>query len=64
MPAISWFENNYMKYNKYTDYCHLIVSSCKYEEALTKIENDLVWESNDVKFFGITTHKDCVARPT
>ena len=50
MLTMSWFENNYMKYNKYTDYCHLIVSSYKHEQVLTNIGKDLIWESNDVNF--------------
>ena len=50
MLTMSWFENNYMKCNKYTDYCHLIVPSYKHEQVLTNIEKNLIWESNDVNF--------------
>ena len=50
--AISWFEMNYMEFN--TDKCHLLISGNKSEQIRSKLDRDLVWESNDVKLLGIT----------
>ena len=36
--------------NKY----HLLISGNKDEQMWTKLERDIVWESNDVKLLGIT----------
>ena len=49
--AIAWFEMNYMKLN---DKCHLLISGNKNEQIWAKLDKDIVWESNDVKFIGIT----------
>ena len=43
---------NYMKRN--TDKCHLLVSGNKKGQMWAKLDRDIVWESNDVKFLGIT----------
>ena len=56
MPAIRWFENNYIKLK--TDKCHLIVSGYKHEQVWASIGKDLIWESNDVKLLGITIDRD------
>ena len=42
---------NYMKLN---DKCHLLISGNKNEQIWAKLDKDIVWESNDVKFIGIT----------
>ena len=47
MLATCWFENNYMKVS--TDKCYLAVSGYTHEQ---------LWESNDVKFLGITFDED------
>ena len=44
--AIAWFEMNYMKLN--TDKCHLLISGSKNEYMKAKLDQYLVWESNDV----------------
>ena len=41
-----------MKLN--TDKCHLLISDNKNEQIWTKLDRDIVWESNDVKLLGIT----------
>ena len=46
--AIAWFEMNYMKLN--TDKCHLLISGNKTEYMWAKLDQDIVWESNDVYF--------------
>ena len=43
---------NYMKLNTYK--CHLLISRNKNEQMWTKLNRDIVWESNDVKLLGIT----------
>ena len=50
--AIAWFEMNYMKLN--TDKCNFLISGNKNEYMWPKLDQDIVWESNDVKFLGIT----------
>ena len=50
--AIVWFDMNYMKLN--TDKCHLLISGNKNEQMWAKLDRDIFWESNDVKFLGIT----------
>ena len=37
-----------------TDKCHLLISGNKNEYMWTKLDQDIVWESNDVKFLGVT----------
>ena len=49
--AIAWFEMNYMKLN--TDKCHLLISGNKNEYMWAKLDEDIVWESNDVELLGI-----------
>ena len=41
---------NYMKLN--TDKSHLLISSNKNEYMWTKLDEDIVWESNDVELLG------------
>ena len=43
---------NYMKPN--TDKCHLLISGNKNEYMLAKLNQDIVWESNDAKLLGVT----------
>ena len=50
--AIAWFEMNYMKLN--TDKCHLLISGNKNEYIWAKLDEDIVWESNDVEFLRVT----------
>ena len=50
--AIAWFEMNYMKLN--TDKCHLLISENKNEYMWAKLDEDIVWESNDVELLGVT----------
>ena len=50
--GIVWFEMNYMKPN--TDKCHLLISGNKNEYMLAKLDQDIVWESNDAKLLGVT----------
>ena len=50
--AIAWFEMNYMKLN--TDKCHLLISGNKNEYMWAKLDEDIVWESNDVELLGVT----------
>ena len=49
--AISWFKNNYMKIN--TDKCHLIIAGHKHEHIWAKLEDNKIWEENEVKLLGI-----------
>ena len=56
MHAIRWLENNYMKLS--TDKRHLIVSGHKHEQVWANIGKALIWESSDVKLFGITIDRD------
>ena len=42
----AWFEMNDMKLN--TDKCHLLISVNKNEYMWAKLDEDIVWESNDV----------------
>ena len=53
--ALTWFETNSMKLN--SDKCHLLVSSHYYEEFFIKIENNRIWESENVELLGITIDK-------
>ena len=50
--AITWFEMNYMKLN--TDQCQLLISGNKNEYICAKLDEDIVWESNDVELLGVT----------
>ena len=50
--AIAWFEMNCMKLN--TDKCHLLISGNKNKQMWEKLDRDIFWESNNVKFLGIT----------
>ena len=43
---------NCMKLN--TDKCHLLISGNKNEQMWTRLDKDIFWESNDVKFLRIT----------
>ena len=54
--SIAWFEMNYMKLN--TDKCHLLISGNKNEQMWSKLDRDIVWESNHVKLLGITLDKN------
>ena len=49
--AIFWFENNYIKPK--TDKCHLLVFVAKYKHSCTKIGNEKIWGSNEVKLVGV-----------
>ena len=49
--AIEWFQYNYMKIN--ADKCHLIVSGHTHEHTWVKLENEMIWEENNVKLLGI-----------
>ena len=42
-----------MKLN--TDKCHLLISGNKNEYMWEKLDQGIVWESNDVKLLGVTT---------
>ena len=37
-----------------TDKCNLLISGNKNEQMWTKLDRDIVWESNDVELPGIT----------
>ena len=50
--AIAWFEMKYMKLN--TDKCHLLISGNKNEYIWAKLDEDTVWESNDVELLGVS----------
>ena len=50
--AIAWFEMNYMKLN--TGKYYLLISGNKNEQMWAKLDRSVVWESNDIKFLGIT----------
>ena len=50
--AIAWFEMNYMKLN--TDKCHLLISGNENVYMWVKLNEDIVWESNDVKLLRVT----------
>ena len=50
--AIAWFEMNYKKLN--TGKCHLLISGNKNEYIWAKLDEDIVWESNDVEFLRVT----------
>jgi len=54
--AITWFKSNYMKLN--TDKCYLLISGYKHEKVFAKLENDKIWETEEVKLLGITIDKD------
>ena len=43
---------NCMKLN--TDKCHLLISGNKNKQMWEKLDRDIFWESNNVKFLGIT----------
>ena len=50
--TIARFEMNYMKFN--TDKCHVLISRNKNKQMWTKLDKNIVWESNDIKLLGIT----------
>ena len=50
--TISWFEMNYIKLN--TGKCHLLISGNKNEYMCAKLDQDIVWESNEVVLLGFT----------
>ena len=50
--VIASFEMNYMQLN--TDKCHRLISGNKNEYMWAKLDEDMVWESNDVELFGVT----------
>ena len=54
--AIAWFEMNYMKLN--TDQCQLLISGNKNEYICAKLDEDIVWESNNVELLGVTIDKN------
>ena len=49
--VIEWFQYNYMKLN--AEKCHLIVSGHKHEHTWVKLENEMIWEENNVKLLGV-----------
>ena len=49
--VIDWFEMNYMKLD--TDKCHLLLSGNKNEYMWAELDEDIVWESNDVEPPGV-----------
>ena len=49
--VIDWFEMNYMKLD--TDKCHLWLSGNKNEYMWAELDEDIVWESNDVELLGV-----------
>ena len=51
MLAVRWFENNYMKLNE--EKCHFIISGHKYEHSWVKINENMIWESSNVKLLGV-----------
>ena len=50
--AIACFERNYIELNN--DKCHLLISRNKNEYLWAKLDQDIVWESNDVELTGVT----------
>ena len=50
--AIVSFEMNYIKLN--TDRSHLLISGYKNECKWAKLDQDITWESNEVKLLGVT----------
>ena len=54
--AIAWFEMNYMKLS--TAKYHLLISENKNEYKFAKLDQDIVWKSNNLELFGVTTHND------
>ena len=53
--AIAWFEMNYMNLN--TDKCHLLRSGNRNEYMWAKLDNNIVWENNDVELLGVAIYK-------
>ena len=51
MPAIEWFESNYMKLNQ--DKCHFLLSGHKHEMIWANIGQTKIWESRKQKLLGI-----------
>ena len=43
---------NYMKLN--TDKCHFLISGNENEYIWAKLDQDIVWENNNVEFLGVT----------
>jgi ribonuclease P/MRP protein subunit RPP40 len=54
--AIMWFDNNYMKLNK--EKCHFLVSDNVTEYLWTKVGDELIWESREVKLLGVIIDKN------
>ena len=50
--ATALFKMNYMKLN--TDKCHLLISGNENVYMWVKLNEDIVWESNDVKLLRVT----------
>ena len=50
--VINWFQNSYMKLN--TEKWHLLMSRSKYGNFWAQIDNEKIWEYNEVKPLGIT----------
>ena len=51
MPAIEWFEINYMKLNQ--DKCHFLLPRHKHEMIWANIGQTKIWESRKQKLLGI-----------
>ena len=45
--AFTWFKINYMKLN--TDKCHLLISGNENEYIWAKLDQDIIWASNDLE---------------
>ena len=54
--AIAWFEISYVKLS--TDKCHLLISGKKNEYMWAKLDQDIVWESNDGELHRVTIYKN------
>ena len=56
--AIAWFEMNYMKLS--TAKYHLLISENKNEYKFAKLDQDIVWKSNNMELLGVTTDNDLI----
>ena len=56
--AIAWFEMNYMKLS--ADKCHPLISRNKNEYMWAKLDQIIVWESNDVELFRVTIYNNLI----
>ena len=52
---VACFEMDYVKLN--VGKCHLFISGNKNEYMWARLDQDIVWESNDVKLLGVTKDK-------